>query len=189
MKNKTLIALIFFYLPFIANSQTDSTYTLSGTVVTGNTNIPLRGAHLLTSKKSGTKTSETGEFSITVSHNDTISVSYIGYKTINYIAPKRDNGKYLTKFKLYRDSIILDEVEIFPYPTYKEFKEAFIAMNKENEKIKMEGINMYIDESNEPIKPSILNPASFIYDKLFDKKAKMKRRLDRRRNLIKTERK
>ena len=33
---------------------------------------------------------------------------------------------------------MLDEVEIFPHPTYKELKKAFTLLNKEHEKIKLE---------------------------------------------------
>jgi len=43
---------------------------------------------------------------------------------------------------------------------------------------------MYQDKINEIKPPSIMSPASFIYDKLFDKQAKLKRRLDRNRNTI-----
>ncbi|MDG1475504.1 MAG: carboxypeptidase-like regulatory domain-containing protein [Vicingaceae bacterium] len=185
MKIETFIALSFFLLPIFSIGQTDSSYTLSGTVVDGVKNKILTGAHLLNSHKTGTKTTLNGEFTINTFYNDTITVSYIGYKTIKYITPKRNKGKYLTKFKLYRDSIMLDEVEIFPYPTYKEFKKAFTALNKEDEKIQIRGVKTYVDIVNTPKKPSILNPASYIYDRLFDKQAKLKRRLDKYRKTIK----
>ena len=77
------------------------------------------------------------------------------------------------------------KINRFAESTYKEFKKAFLAMNKEKERIKMKGINMYVDKSKTAPKPSIMNPASFIYDKLFDKQAKMRRRLARRRKIIK----
>lgn len=185
MRKDTLIFLLLFLTSTISYCQPDSSYTLSGTVVDANTNTPLAGAHLLTSKNIGSKTSELGAFNIRVFYNDTITVSFIGFKPIKFIAPKRKNGIYITKFKLSKDSIILDEIVVFPYPTYKEFKEAFIALDKQSEKVKIKGINMYIDTRNEPAKSSILNPASYIYDKLFDKQAKLKRRLDRYRNTIK----
>lgn len=104
---------------------------------------------------------------------------------MKYVAPKKKNGKYLIKFKLYKDSVSLSEVEIFPYPTYKEFRKAFLAINKEHEKVKMKGVSMYTDKSRTANRPTVLSPASFIYDKLFDKKAKMRRRLSRRRKTIK----
>jgi hypothetical protein len=185
LRKETFIALILFSFSLISSGQNDSSYTITGTVVNGKKNTPLSGAHIITSNNTGSKTLENGTFTVTASFNDTIFISYIGFKTISYIAPKRKKGRYLTKFKLYKDSITLEEVEIFPYPTYKEFKESFVALNKQNEQIKIEGLNLYIDTKKITAKPSILNPASYIYDKLFNKQAKLKRRLDKYRSTIK----
>lgn len=165
--------------------QNINSYTLSGAIVDGRTNLSLVGANIISSNGFGNKSNTVGEFELPTFHNDTIKISYIGFKTIRYISPKKESGKYLIKFKMYADSISLAEVEIFPWPTYKEFKKSFLAMNKEDEKIKMEGINMNIDKSRTAYTPSILSPASFIYDRLFDKKAKVRRRLARRRKTIK----
>ncbi len=186
---KKLVSFILFYLLlYIANGQIDTTsnknYILSGTIVNGITNEILSGANIITTKGVGTKSNEIGEFEIKVTENDTLKISFIGFKSIEYIAPFKEYGKYLIKFKLYVDSVNLDEIEIFPWPTYEEFKEAFLLLNKEDEKIKMEGVKMYKDRVLETKKPSVLNPVSFIYDKLFDKQAKLKRRLERNRETI-----
>ncbi|MBL4594235.1 MAG: carboxypeptidase-like regulatory domain-containing protein [Flavobacteriales bacterium] len=185
MKKIGLIILIISCTNSITFCQDSTSYILSGTVVNGGNNISLVGANLLSSRRIGTKTDKIGNFNITVFPNDTLKISFIGFKSIKYIAPQKKNGKYLIKFKMYKDSISLAEVEIFPWPTYKEFKKAFLAMNKEKERIKMKGINIYVDKSKTAPKPSIMNPASFIYDKLFDKQAKMRRRIARRRKIIK----
>ncbi|PCJ22914.1 MAG: hypothetical protein COA97_12690 [Flavobacteriales bacterium] len=185
MKKIRLIVLIIIGLPLLSNSQIINPYILSGTIVDGETNKPLAGVHLLSSRKTGSKTNEIGGFSINIFPSDTLKISFIGFKTIEYIIPYKKSGKYLIKFRMYKDSISLAEVEVFPWPTYKEFKKAFLIMNKQEEKIKIEGLNMYIDKSRTAPKPTIMNPASYIYDKLFDKKAKMRRRLARRRKTIK----
>ncbi len=187
MKKDVAIIIFLFISTFSLNGQSidSNNYILSGTVVNGSNNKPLSGANLLTSMNYGTKSDEVGEFNLYVYPNDTIKISYVGFKTINYIAPFKENGKYLIKFKMYRDSVSLAEIEIFPWPTYKEFKKAFLAIDKQNEKIEMVGITTYQDKSIEPVQPTILNPASFIYDKLFDKQAKLKRRLKRKRKVIK----
>jgi len=186
LNNISIIILIISFLPIVSSGQDTSSYILSGTVVNGLKNIPLEGAHLISSKQIGTKTNIYGEFNLNVLANDTIKISYIGYKPISYITPTKQKGQYLIKFKIYKDSVSLEEIEIFPWPTYKEFKKAFVRMNKEKEKVKMKGVNMYVDKSTEPVSPTVFSPISFIYDKLFDKQAKMRRRLNRRRKTIKT---
>tara|TARA_R110001592_G_scaffold362203_1_gene675337 strand:- start:1155 stop:1715 length:561 start_codon:yes stop_codon:yes gene_type:complete len=163
-------------------------YILSGTVVNGVNNEPLSGAHLLSSKGLATKTNEIGSFDITVAENDTLVISYIGFKTLTFIAPKNNIGKYLTKFSLYKDSINLKEIEIFPWPTYDDFKKAFEELDFKNQEIKMAGVKMYKDRNIEPWEFNTLSilthPLSFMYDKLLDKKAKLKRRINRRRETI-----
>lgn len=192
MKIKIFLSFITFLLTQLISGQTTDTtvsYILSGTVVNGETNELLVGAHLLSSNQFGTKTDETGTFSITVLPNDTLTISYIGYKTLTYVSPQQNSGKYLIKFKLYTDSITLQEVEIFPWPTYDEFKKAFAELKKHEPEIKMEGVKMYQDRNINPMEFTMLhiltNPISLIYDKLLDKKAKQRRRIERRRETIK----
>ncbi|MGE0561978.1 MAG: carboxypeptidase-like regulatory domain-containing protein [Flavobacteriales bacterium] len=192
MKIKIFLSfIVFLFVQFISGQTNDTlaSYVLSGTVVNGETNELLIGAHLVSSGYTGTKTDETGIFSISISPNDTLTISYIGYKNLQYIAPALINGKYLIKFKLYTDSITLQEVEIFPWPTYDEFKKAFAELKEHEPEIKMEGVKLYKDRNIDPIEFTMLhlltNPISVIYDKLLDKKAKQLRRLERRRETIK----
>lgn len=182
------IIILALSIPLIVNAQdtnNENTYVLIGTVVNGDNNTLLSAANIITSKNFGTKTNELGEFSVHTQKDDTLKISFVGYKTITYIAPDKKPGKYLIKFKMYRDSISLNEVEIFPYPTYEEFKAAFIAQDKQEEQIKIEGINTYVDVDNSYKSPSVFSPASFIYDRLFDKKAKTQRKIKRRNEKIK----
>lgn len=185
----SFILFIFFQLTQAQIKDSSTSYVLSGTVVNGETNELLIGAHLITSQNTGTKTEETGTFSMIVFPNDTLRISYVGYKTLHYVSPFQENGKYLIKFKLFADSISLNEVEIFPWPSYDEFKKAFTALKSHEPEIKMEGVKLYQDRSIEPWEfpplSIISNPISFMYDKLLDKKAKLRRRLERKRKTIK----
>ena len=185
----SFIFLIFHQLIQAQGKDTSASYILSGTVVNGETNELLIGAHLITSQHFGTKTDETGTFLLTVSANDTLRVSFVGYKTLYYVSTYQEKGKYLIKFKLFTDSISLNEVEIFPWPSYEEFKKAFAELKPTEPEIKMEGVKMYQDRNIEPWEFSTLNiltnPISFMYDKLLDKKAKQRRRLERSRKTIK----
>ncbi len=186
MKLQKTISLLFILISSTAFAQieSDSSYVLIGTVVNGENNNLLSGANIITSYNFGTKSNELGEFSIHTQKNDTITISFVGYKTLKYVAPDKKPGKYLVKFKMYRDSISLREVEVFPYPTYEEFKAAFIEHDKQDEQIKIEGIKTYVDRDVSYKAPSAFSPASFIYDKLFDKSAKTRRKLNRRSDKV-----
>jgi hypothetical protein len=184
--NNTLLFLFLFFSHrnFCQTKDTTNHYTLVGTVVNGENNEMLPGAHLVSTSAYATKTDENGNFNILIKENDTLKISFVGFKPYYYVAPKQDVGKYLIKFKLYKDSILLNEVEIFPWPSYSEFKKTFAELKTTEPEIKMEGVKLYQDRNIQPYEFSTLhlftNPISYIYDKLLDKKAKQKRRIDRR---------
>lgn len=183
---KYIGSFLLLILPVFMQAQTntDSTsYTIIGTVVDGNTNSLLVGANIVTNE-TGTSSNELGEFSIHLNANDTIRVSFVGYKTLSYAAPDKLPGRYLIKFKLYKDSVSLKEVFVFPYPTYREFKEAFLERDEQEGQINIEGVNTYVDKDESYKAPSAFSPASFIYDRLFDKQAKLRRKLKRRKSKI-----
>lgn len=187
---KLIVLFIFLFIAnfFFAFEQTDTNYIISGTVVDGKDNLALIGAHIISSRTIATKTNETGLFELIVYEGDTLTISYIGYKTLTYTVPPNNPGKYLTKFNLLKDSISLQEVEIFPWPSYDDFKKAFEALDFKDQEIKMAGVKMYKDRNVEPFDFNVLhiltNPLSFMYDKLLDKQAKLRRRIDRRRETI-----
>lgn len=181
---KTILFISLVLSTIFVIGQNNTTYILSGTVVDGSNNEPLAQSNIIIDNK-GTSTNMLGEFSVQVKENDTLNISYIGYQTLTFVAPKKDTGMYLIKFKLYKDSISLKEVEIFPWPTYEEFKKAFVELDKSDEQIDLNGVKQY---KGEPIKkyvqPSVFSPISFVYDRLFDKKAKQIRILKKHRKKI-----
>ncbi len=186
IKNKILLFLLMLFSQLAYSQLKDTTisYIIAGTVINGETNELLAGAHIVSYGSFATKTDENGTFNISVTENDTLRISFVGFKTLHYITPKQDDGKYLIKFKLYTDSITLNEVEIFPWPSYSEFKKAFAELKPTEPEIKMEGVKLYQDRNIQPYEFTTLhlfaNPLSYIYDKLLDKKAKQRRRIDRR---------
>ncbi|MCB9360215.1 MAG: carboxypeptidase-like regulatory domain-containing protein [Flavobacteriales bacterium] len=190
MKSTILFLFLFITNLFFAFGQADTNYNISGTVVDGKDNSSLIGAHIISSRKVATKTNELGLFELMVSEGDTLAISYIGYKALTYIIPKNKAGKYLTKFNLLKDSISLQEVEIFPWPSYDDFKKAFEELDFKDQEIKMAGVKMYRDRNIEPYNYTLQNLLkdkniiSFMYDRLLDKEAKLKRRINRRTETI-----
>jgi hypothetical protein len=190
LKSIILFLILFTTNLFFAFGQTDTNYIISGTVVDGKSKSLLAGAHLLSSKGVATKTNEIGLFELVVFEGDTLFISYVGYKTLTYIIPQNKSGKYLTKFSLSEDSISLQEVEIFPWPSYDDFKKAFEELNFKGQEIKMVGVKLYQDRNIESYNYTLQNLLkdkniiSFMYDRLLDKEAKLGRRINRRRETI-----
>jgi hypothetical protein len=94
---------------------------------------PVPYVHILVKKDyRGTVSDPQGMFTIIAHPGDTLLVSCVGYKLRQVAVPKisnTDSKHYIRDIVLETDTIMLSEVVIFPWKTYKEFKDAFLALN------------------------------------------------------------
>ncbi len=94
---------------------------------------PIPFAHIIVQKDfRGTVSDPQGMFTIITYPSDTLYVSCVGYKARKIPVPKLtvdDSKHYIKDIVLDPDTIMLSEVVIFPWKTYKEFKDAFMALD------------------------------------------------------------
>ena len=93
---------------------------------------PIPYAHIIVQKDyRGTATDANGVFTIITYPRDTLFVSCLGYKPRKIPVPNisyTDSKHYIKDIILEEDVLSLSEVVIFPWKTYQEFKEAFMAL-------------------------------------------------------------
>ena len=93
---------------------------------------PIPYAHILVKKDfRGTVSDPSGMFTIITFPRDTLLVSCMGYKPRKIPVPNisYDESKHYLKDIILEDDVYtLSEVVIYPWKTYKEFKDAFIAL-------------------------------------------------------------
>ncbi|PID91212.1 MAG: hypothetical protein CSA96_09555 [Bacteroidetes bacterium] len=78
----------------------------------------------------GCSTNGQGMFSVVVRPNDTILFSHVGHKGTIHIIPDSLGGQqYPADIFMVADTFQLAEVRIYPWKTYQEFKEAFLALD------------------------------------------------------------
>ena len=78
----------------------------------------------------GTISDYSGYFSFVARENDTIVFSYIGYKPILFVIPDTlSNPRYSIIQMMNKDTVRLQEIEIYPWPSKEQFKEAFINLD------------------------------------------------------------
>jgi len=120
----SILTLIILFLSFLAKGQ------ISGYIYDFETKNPLEFCNVFNTKsKNGTITDLDGKFTIDVPIGSTLSISFIGYKTQDYIIQKKNIGKiYLIPFSSY-----LQEVTVSPdeNPAIVIMKRV-IRKNKEN---------------------------------------------------------
>jgi hypothetical protein len=85
---------------------------------------------IILNERRGTTADARGLFSLVVQPNDTILFSHVGYKpTIHVIPDSLDTKQYPSDIFMVSDTFRLAEVRVYPWKTYEEFKDAFMAMD------------------------------------------------------------
>ncbi|MBX9850868.1 MAG: carboxypeptidase-like regulatory domain-containing protein [Cytophagaceae bacterium] len=102
---------------------------LSGLVVAGDSSYGVPGVSVYVPKAGrGAITSSVGYFSFPVLSGDSVVIKSLGYKEKHFVVPVQEEDKLSVIIQLMEDTLLLPVVEIFPYPTEKLFKEAFLAL-------------------------------------------------------------
>lgn len=128
---KNLLILSFFFTVFAAQAQNSPARVIqvSGLVVGGDSLYGIPGVHVYIPKAGrGTVTSAVGYFSMPVLQGDSIVIRSMGYKEKSYVVPHENADQLSVIIQLNEDTTLLPEVLIFPYPTERLFKEAFMAL-------------------------------------------------------------
>lgn len=140
MRFLVLIIFIFFSAVQVIGQTRDSAQAViqfSGVVVTEEggeiiflpyTNVAVEG----TSR--GTITESDGFFSIVALKGEKIVFSRIGYENANLVIPDTLTSSYYSIVQpLTKDTILLPEAVIYPWPSKEHFKEEFLAMDVTDE--------------------------------------------------------
>ncbi len=133
---KKILFIFSLLLAFSTSAQEtqDTVVEITGVVVTKDAQknfIPY--AHLTIPKRSQvTISDEEGFFSFAAVPNDTIIITCVGFKTTFLWVPDTlDQETYLSLVPLERDTTMLQEVTLYPWPSPERFKEEFLAMKLE----------------------------------------------------------
>jgi len=85
---------------------------------------------IILSERRGTTSDKRGMFSFVVRPADTILFSHMGHKGTMHVIPDSLGGQqYPADIFMVSDTFQLAEVRIYPWKTYQEFKEAFLALD------------------------------------------------------------
>lgn len=108
---------------------------LSGVILNADSTDAIPGVNIyVPTKGRGTSSNHFGYFSMPVAEGDSIVFSFIGLQRQSFKVPdKVENDKISLILTMEEDAYTLGEVEVMPYPTEEEFKNAVLAMNVEDE--------------------------------------------------------
>ena len=104
---------------------------LSGIILNADSTDAVPGVNIYVPKKGrGTVSGRFGYFSMPVLEGDTIVFTFIGLKKQTFTIPqKMENDRISLILTMEVDEIALAEIEVLPYPTEDEFKQAVLTMS------------------------------------------------------------
>jgi len=183
MKNFFLL-LILVLCAFEIKAQEDC-FLLKGRIFSDDSLTAIPNVNIVSELSHyGTITNQEGWFLIKSKVIDTLWVSCVGYDRQR--VPVSED-EFLDKeliIRLIRRDIMLDSVEIYPYPLYEDFIKDITKMP--SRRVFVPGISKPTDEQfiyKKPVEQptaTLTSPISLIYNK-FNKKARFKRKLQRNR--------
>lgn len=151
------LLLLVGFLPFIAHAQYVSEENLvqfSGVTITADSLNPVPYTHVkVQNSRRGTVSDNFGYFSFVAHKDDTVVFDALGYKPAVFIIPDTITKQRYSLIQLMTaDTITLPPAFIFPWPTYEEFKQAFINLDIPDDDLEIarknlsgEKIRMYAD--------------------------------------------
>ena len=132
MKRTLLILSVVVAFFSDVTAQTDSTVVqVSGVVVEADSLLPIPFASV-TIKHSGRGaiTDQYGHFTLLVKELDTLVFSNVGFRsTVFVVPPELSQRHYGLVQTMVRDTVMLEEVVILPWPTLEEFEAAFLSLD------------------------------------------------------------
>ena len=125
--------LCFIFLGKYSSAQTidEDLIQFSGIVVSQDSLQPVPfSAVIVKNTNRGTTSDYYGYFSFVAKKGDTIVFSSLGYKDSEfYVSDSLQGSHYSLIHKMEADTVQLDPVDIYPWPTPDQFKEAFLALD------------------------------------------------------------
>ena len=132
MRHLLLLLLLACTMTLFGQSnKTGKLVQFSGVVVTGDSLEPVPFASVLTrGSYRGTISDVYGYFSFVAQTGDTLEFAAVGFKRGNYVIPDTlTTNKYSMIHVLYPDTMLLRPVEVYPWPSREQFREAFLNLN------------------------------------------------------------
>ncbi|MEQ8413692.1 MAG: carboxypeptidase-like regulatory domain-containing protein [Imperialibacter sp.] len=125
----TLLFAVLFYCNSYAQSSPADSVLVIGQVLEDESYTGLPFAHI-TVKNRATTTDFKGIFKVRVGKSDTVSVSYVGYKTQQLTIPKGLNSPvFETKLMLQKDTIMMENANVMVLPaSIEKFKQAILTL-------------------------------------------------------------
>ena len=186
---RRLIFIVLFLSCCISLHAQNKYFPLKGKVVSADSLSPIPNVHILSEKSYYGATSDyDGKFSMLIRKNDSLRISSVGFVTkiisVDYDSINTNNFEITME----RDTIMLQEIDVFPYLDNHRVEEIIRQIPVEKPFI-VKGANenigsvLYQKPRENPRANIIQNPIQSLYNR-FNKKERLKRKMERNRKKL-----
>ena len=154
----TLFCQIWLQAPLLAqetnSSKARELIQFSGVIVTGDSlnKVPYVNI-IITNSHRGTTSDFFGYFSFVAQELDTIQFSAVGFKNVQFVIPDSLSiNRYSLIQLMVRDTILLPETFIYPWPTKEQFRQAFMNLDIPDDDLERAKKNLQLAEMRERYK-------------------------------------
>ena len=185
MKRFIIITGIIFLCSISSDAQ-NRYFPLRGSIVSADSLSPIPNVHILSELSYyGTTSDFDGRFSMLIRKNDSLRISSVGFVTKIISVDYDSIDAYDFRIVMERDTIMLQEVDVFPYLDYHTVKEIISKIPAEKPFV-IKGVNdnietvIYQKPKKIPDDKGVLSPIQSLYNR-FNKKERLKRKMERNR--------
>ena len=186
---RRLIFIVLFLSCCISLHAQNKYFPLKGKVLSSDSLSPIPDVHILSEKSYyGTTSDYDGKFSMLIRKNDSLRISSVGFVTkiisVYYDSINTNNFEITME----RDTIMLQEIDVFPYLDNHRVEEIIRQIPVEKPFI-VKGANenigsvLYQKPRENPRANIIQNPIQSLYNR-FNKKERLKRKMERNRKKL-----
>lgn len=129
-KYTAFFLLLFCSLLGVSQDEKNKLIQFSGVVVASDSLAPVPYASIIIKGQNrGTVTDYFGYYSFVAQRKDTLEFSAIGYTSAFFVVPDTlTSSTYSLIQTLHSDTVLLEMVEIYPWPSKEQFKNAFLNL-------------------------------------------------------------
>jgi len=138
MKNLVAVCLLLFVSSgVLAQSFEQDAVRLTGIILDADDRQPVPYASIqIDGTQFGTSSDNSGHFTLFMNPGDTLVFSSVGYRDSKFVMPYTVSSDTYSLIQLMRkETVLLDEVVVFPWPTLQNFERAFLDVNIEKDKM------------------------------------------------------
>jgi len=145
-------SLLFYNISYTQNrTGNERLVQFSGVIISSDSLTPIPFATvIIVGTHRGTVSDYYGFFSFVARERDTIEFSSLGYKKAYFVIPDTlFENKYSIIQMMERDTILLKEAIVYPWPSREQFREAFLTLKVPDDDLERAKKNLAIEELRE----------------------------------------